>query len=125
MPNLPDVVRKAWDHREGPIILATVDGRGTPNAIYAGAVAKYSDSILVVADNYLDKTRRNILNGCRGAMLFMTADKKAYQVKGRLERHTSGPIFDDMKKWNPPKHPGHAAIALTVEEAYQGATKLL
>jgi len=30
-----------------------------------------------------------------------------------------------MKKWNPPKHPGHAAAALKAEEIYSGAEKLL
>jgi len=29
-----------------------------------------------------------------------------------------------MKTWNPPQHPGHAAAALKVEEAYSGAEKL-
>ncbi len=29
------------------------------------------------------------------------------------------------KKWNPEKHPGHAAAALKVEEVYSGAEKLL
>jgi hypothetical protein len=28
-----------------------------------------------------------------------------------------------MKKWNPQKHPGHAAAALNVEEVYSGAEK--
>jgi hypothetical protein len=32
---------------------------------------------------------------------------------------------DDMKKWNPLTHPGHVAAALTVEEVYSGAKKLL
>jgi len=30
-----------------------------------------------------------------------------------------------MKKWNPKKHPGHAAAAIRVEEAFTGAKKLL
>jgi len=29
-----------------------------------------------------------------------------------------------MKKWNPQKHPGHAAAALNVEEVSSGAEKL-
>ena len=30
-----------------------------------------------------------------------------------------------MEKWNPEKHPGHAAAALKVEEIYKGAEKIL
>ncbi len=44
--------------------------------------------------------------------------------KGSLEYHTDGPVYDDMKRWNPPKHPGHAAVALVVEEVYSGAQRL-
>jgi 2-polyprenyl-3-methyl-5-hydroxy-6-metoxy-1,4-benzoquinol methylase len=31
-----------------------------------------------------------------------------------------GKVFDHVKTWNPPKHPGHAAVALRVEEVYSG-----
>jgi hypothetical protein len=55
----------------------------------------------------------------------MTNDKKAYQLKGSLEYHAAGPIFEDMKKWNPPVHPGHGAAALVVEEVYSGSKRLL
>ena len=125
MPNLPPDVSKAWDNRNGPVILATVDGDGRPNAIYASCVGKFTEDTLVVADNFFDKTRRNILDGSQGAMLFITKDNQAFQVKGPLAYYRSGPIYEDMKKWNPPQHPGHAAVALTVEEVYSGAKKLL
>jgi len=125
MPQLPEEVSKAWDNRNGPIILVTVDEAGLPNAIYAGAVSKFADDTLVVADNYFDKTRRNILGGSKGSILFITKDNQSFQIKGRLEYHRSGAIYEAMKKWNPPEHPGHAAVSLLVEEVYQGAKKLL
>lgn len=53
-----------------------------------------------------------------------TTDKQAYQLKGTMEYHESGPLFDYMKKWNPTKHPGHAAAALVVNEVYSGAKRL-
>jgi len=121
---IPEVVKEAWGKREGPAILATVDGSGMPNIIYVGAVGLYGDERLVIADNYFDKTRRNIKAGAKGAVLFMTSDKKAYQLKGSLEYHSAGPVFDDMKKWNPPQHPGHAAAALVVVEVYSGAQRV-
>jgi len=45
--------------------------------------------------------------------------------KGTIEVHKRGDVFDDMKTWNPKKHPGHTATALKVEEVYSGAEKLL
>ena len=124
MSTMNDAVRQAWSDREGPVVLATVSPEGEPNVIYATCVGAFGDDCLVVADNYFDKTRRNIQAGCRGAILFRSKDGKAFQVKGTLEYHTAGPIFEDMKAWNPPKHPGHAAAALRVEAVYSGAQKL-
>ncbi|MBN1675187.1 MAG: pyridoxamine 5'-phosphate oxidase family protein [Kiritimatiellae bacterium] len=124
MAALPAAVKEAWEQREGPVVLATVNTEGQPNIIYVSCVSLYGDERLVVADNYFDKTRKNIEAGSKGAALFMTKDKKPYQLKGQLEYHRAGPVFDDMKKWNPPKHPGHAALALVVEEVYSGAKRV-
>ena len=125
MPELPAKVREAWDNREGPIVLATVDNSGRPNIIYATCVAAFGNSQLVVADNFFDKTRKNIKAGCSGAVLFITKQGKAYQAKGPLTYHTEGPVFDAMKTWHNPKHPGVAATALKVEEFYSGAERFV
>jgi len=125
MAVLPETVSKAWDDKEGPVIFSTVSEDGTPNAIYATCVAQYGPDRLVIADNYFDKTRKNIFSGSKGSILFITSEGKSYQVKGSIEYHQDGDVFMDMKKWNPDKHPGHAAMALKVEEAYSGAEKLL
>lgn len=125
MSSLPEVVREAWADRDGPVILATADEDGTPNIIYASCVGLFGDDRLVVADNYFDKTRRNILAGSKGSLLFITDSNKTFQIKGTFSYHTSGPVFDHMKSWNPKKHPGHAAAALAVEEVFSGAEKLL
>ncbi|MBN2713424.1 MAG: pyridoxamine 5'-phosphate oxidase family protein [Planctomycetes bacterium] len=124
MAALSDEVKQAWANREGAVILTTINSSGIPNSIYATCVSLF-DNKLVVADNYFDKTRANIKGGSKGSILFMTKEGKAYQAKGELEYHESGPVFDDMKKWNPKQHPGHAAAALKVDEVYSGADKLL
>jgi len=125
MPKLPEEVSKAWDEKTGPIIFSTVDKNGIPNAIYATCINKFSEDTIVIADNYFDKTKKNILSGSKGSILFITNEGKSFQIKGTIEYHKEGEIFDDMKKWNPQKHPGHAAAALKVEEVYCGAKKLL
>ncbi len=125
MANLPESVSRAWEDRDGAVVLTTVDETGNPNSIYATCVGKFSEDILVVADNYFDKTRKNIFAGSRGSILFITKEGKSFQVKGSIEYITEGEVFDFMKSWNPEKHPGHAATVLKVEEAYSGAKKLL
>ncbi len=125
MAKLPDIVSKAWDDRDGPIVFVTTNAQGIPNAIYATCTSKFDEETLVVADNYFNKTKQNIDTGSQGVILFLTKEKKSFQVKGNLEYHTQGPIFDDMKTWNPTRLPGHAAATLRVEEVYQGAKRLL
>ena len=125
MAALPENVTKAWKDREGPIVLSTVNEDGIPNAIYATCVSIFSEDTVVVANNYFSKTLKNILAGSKGTILFITKEGKSYQIKGSIEYHKEGSIFEDMKKWNPKKHPGHAAAALKVEEVYTGAEKLL
>jgi predicted pyridoxine 5'-phosphate oxidase superfamily flavin-nucleotide-binding protein len=125
MSQLPEIVSKAWDDREGPVVLTTVDGSGKPNSIYATCVKKFSEEQLVVADNYFDKTRKNISGGSTGSLLFITKDRKSYQVKGEFSYETSGDIFDDMKSWLKPEMPGHAAAVLHVGEVYCGADRLV
>lgn len=124
MTALPEIVRQAWENRDGPAVLATVDEAGLPNVIYVGAIGLCENERIVIADNYFHKTRRNVLRGGIGAFLFIDKSGKSYQVKGRLEYHTDGEIFKLMKTWNPPQHPGRAAAALVVEQVFRGAEQL-
>lgn len=121
---IPKHVKHAWTDREGPIVFATANAEGHPNIIYATCVSLHADERVVIADNYFDKTRANIKAGSRASVLFITAEGKAYQLKGTVEYHTSGPVFDEMKSWNPAKHPGHAAAAIIVDEIFSGAERI-
>ena len=125
MSILPKIVDEAWINREERIIFTTVDKDGIPNSVYITCTARYGEDLIVIADNYLDKTKKNIMSGSTGSVLFISKDDTAYQAKGTIEYHREGEIFDDMKTWNPEKHPGHAVVALKVEEVYSGAEKLM
>ncbi len=125
MSKLPKIVDEAWINREERTIFTTVDKDGVPNSVYITCTARYGEDLIVIADNYLDKTKKNIFSGSKGSVLFITKDGTAYQAKGTIEYHREGEIFDDMKIWNPKKHPGHAAVALKVEEVYSGAEKVV
>jgi len=124
MAELPEEAIRAWDEREGPVIFVTVDGDGVPNAIYASCVSRYSRDTIVVANNFFSKTLKNIRSGSPGSILFRTGKWKTYQIKGHIEYYEDGPVFDDMKEWNPSQHPGHGAAALRVNEVWSGADRL-
>ncbi len=125
MPALPREVSNAWEDRDGPIILSTVNRGATPNAIYASCVSSFNEDTIVVANNHFSKTLVNILSGSEGTILFLTKQGKSYQIKGNIEYHKEGPVFEDMKKWNPKQHLCHGVAALKVEQAYSGADKIL
>jgi predicted pyridoxine 5'-phosphate oxidase superfamily flavin-nucleotide-binding protein len=124
MTHIPDIVRAAWTNREGYALLTTVDTAGMPNAVYVGSFQLQGDDTVVIADNYFAKTRANIFAGSRGSFVFLTKERRSYQLKGRFEYLTEGPVFDEMKCWNPTRHPGVAAAALRVDEVYSGAERL-
>ena len=125
MPRLSDVVKSAWEDREGAVILTTVDTGGLPNAIYATCVTLFDGDRIVIANNFFDTTMENLQSGIKVAVLFITSDKKSYQIKGSMEYHTEGAVFEDMKKWNPEEHPGHGAAVVNVEAIYSGSEKIL
>jgi uncharacterized protein len=106
------------------MVLTTVSPEGIPNAIYATCVALDEDTVLV-ANNYFDKTLKNITTKSLASVLFITKEGKSFQLKGLLEYHAEGPLFDAMKRWNPPQHPGHGVAALRIESAFSGAQQLL
>jgi hypothetical protein len=73
----------------------------------------------------MHKTRANIKAGCPVSLLYITAKKKSFQLKGSVQYLTAGKIFDEMKTvWLDKKYPGHAAVVIDLEEVYSGSDKL-
>ena len=124
MASLPESASKEWENHTDPSVLATTNTDGIPNAIYVTCVRKFDEETFIIADNYLSKTRANLLAGSKGALLFITKEMHAFQVKGSLEYHTEGDYFENMKTWNIKGYPGHGAVVLRVEEVFNGAEKL-
>ena len=122
--DLPEEVAKAWKEREGPLVLATVDARGLPNAIYASIVSRIADGRIAVADNYFDKTIANIRSGSKASILFITKNRKSYQIKGLVEYRREGPLYEDMLAWADPEHPRRGVAVLNPEEVYKGNERL-
>ena len=123
MARLPEIVQKAWAARNCPPTLTTVGSDGVPNSVYVTNVALLDAGTIAVADGAFCKTRANILNGSKGVFLFLT-EAAAYQIKGRFEYHTDGPVMDAAKNWADFTWPVHGIALLKVEEVYNGAEKL-
>ena len=125
MSKLPDILCRAWENREGPVVFTTIDKNDNPNAIYVTSVKMLNEQNIVIADNFFEKTRANIFAGSRGAALYITKEGKSYQLKGTIEYFKDGEVYEDMMEWADPQYPRVAAALLKVEEAYSGSEKIL
>jgi hypothetical protein len=125
MPNkLPEEVVNAWSEREGPLVLATVDNDGIPNAIYALIVNMFPDGRIAVVDNFFNKTKSNIDRQCKASVLFIAKGHKSYQVKGNVEYYSEGPVYQQMLTWADPKYPCKGVVIINPEDVYRGADLL-
>jgi len=122
--SIPKEFKEAWENHQGPVVFSTVSEDGIPNAIYATCVSLYKDNSIIVANNYFNKTLKNIESGCKGSVLILTPENISYQIKGSIKHVTSGDAFDNMKSWNPEKLPGKGAAIILIEEIYSGAKKI-
>ena len=124
MATLPQAFLDAWNQREPRMIFTTVDTNGDPNAVWVLCVKKLDNQRILIANNFFYKTLENILAGSSGSLLFIAPEREAYQIKGSLEYHTEGPIYDDMKAWLDPKFAGLGAVVLNIDAIYYGAEKV-
>ena len=126
MQSMPEAVSKSLTDRKGPAVFATVAEDHSPNIVWIGWLEMCGDDKLIMADNYFSKTRENILAGSKAAVLWITEEGQAYQVKGPIEYVKEGPMYDQMKQCMEGHDlPGVAAVVVQVEEVYSGAEKLL
>ncbi|KQC12310.1 MAG: pyridoxamine 5-phosphate oxidase [Desulfuromonas sp. SDB] len=125
MSELPSAVINDWEKRKGLAVFTTVSVEGIPNTIYVSCISKFSPDTILIANNHFVKTLINIQSGCKGSILFITDNRRTYQIKGDVQYYEQGDYFDDMKKWYPPHRAGHGVAVLKVEEVYSGSKKLL
>ena len=125
MPKLTPEAYEAWLNREKRMVFATSDSQGVPNAIWILCAKLVDDEAFVIADNSMHKTLENVKNGGKASLLYIAPEREAYQVKGTVEHHPSGPVFDDMKSWLNPNYPGRSAVKLNIEEVYYGAERVV
>ena len=79
--------------------VATSSSKGEPNATPKGSVRVLDDQHIVFADLFSLKTRANLQENPQVAVTVIDpATAKGYQIKGRAEMLTQGPLFEDMTK---------------------------
>jgi len=123
MAQLPEAVKKAIT-KQDIFPVATSNQNCIPNVVYIKYLKLIDDETILIADNYLDKTRNNILNNGNISFAVRDEEKGSFQIKGSAERITEGDMFDEVQKWVPDKLPRVAAVIMHIEEIYNGAERI-
>ena len=103
------------------VFLATASSEGIPNVVPIGFARPIDNGSILIADNYMNKTRKNIEENPNVAIVTKDAQKNPYQFKGTAEIFESGKVFEEVVEWaqnvmtklNP-----KAAIVVKVTEIY-------
>lgn len=103
-------------------VLATSSKDGKPNAVPIVFAWPWSEEEILIADNFFLKTRANIEENPIASLTFWDPEtREGYQVKGRVQVYTSGPIFEEAASRVRSVRPTlrtKAAVVIKVEEVY-------
>jgi len=81
------------------VFLATASNEGIPNVVPIGFARPVDNGSILIADNYMNKTRKNIEENPNVAIVTKDAQKNPFQFKGTAEIFESGKIFDEVVEW--------------------------
>ena len=105
---------------EKAIALATADLNSTPNVVGVACCKVVDDNKILITDNYMNKTRKNLLENKKIAIaVWSREEKEGYQFKGMAEYLKSG----EWKKMvdSDPDNEGlshKAAVLITMEKIW-------
>jgi predicted pyridoxine 5'-phosphate oxidase superfamily flavin-nucleotide-binding protein len=103
------------------VFLATASPDGVPNVVPIGFARPIDGETILIADNYMKKTRQNLENNPRISLVTKDATKCPFQFKGKVKIFESGEYFDIVTEWGQnamTKLTPKAAILMQVEEIY-------
>jgi len=118
---IPAEVQPLLTGKEGWVATASKDG--LPNVSIKGSLRMLDDEHLVFADINSKKTRRNLEENPRVAvMVYDAASRRGYMLRGSSALHSNGPLYDQvagaMKKANPQLPPPVYVVQVTVESVW-------
>ena len=118
---IPAEVKEFFSGKVGWVATAAKDG--TPNVSIKGSVRLLDDEHLVFADIYSLKTRKNLQENPKVAvMVYEDASRRGFMIKGSAEQIAGGPLYDQMvegmKKVMPQLPPPKYVVRVTVESVF-------
>ena len=104
--------------------LATASLTGEPNISNIGGKYLMNDGTIVVIDNFMKKTKKNVLENQKVAIL-IRREKRSFQIKGTCKYLNEGEeyvIARDWMKVKGDKYPAKGALFIKVESVYNSMT---
>ena len=101
--------------------MATSSKDRTPNVVYISYLKVVDDQTVLIADNYLHKTRDNLLTNGKITFVVHDENKDSFQVEGCTKGLLEGALLDEIQTCVPEILPRVAAVIMHVEEIYNGA----
>lgn len=121
MVKMPPDVQETIN-KQKPIPIATADLDGKPNVVFITFLRIVDDETIHIADNFFNKTRANLSENPQISIVgYDSETNRSFQVKGRVDIVTDGPVYEDVKTWVHAKSkamPMKAAVVMHVEEIY-------
>ncbi len=105
------------------IQLATASADGIPNVCHIGCKQLREDGKIVLIDNYMKKTKANVLENPQVAIL-LRGEGASYQLKGTCVYVDEGEDYDAAYQWFrtlTDKHPAKGALIIEVTEVYDSS----
>jgi uncharacterized protein len=102
------------------IQLATASAEGVPNVCHIGCKYLREDGKLIIIDNYMKKTRSNVLENPHVSVL-LRDENGSYQLKGTCAYVDEGEAYEVARKWmkaKGDKYPAKGALIIEVTEVY-------
>jgi predicted pyridoxine 5'-phosphate oxidase superfamily flavin-nucleotide-binding protein len=103
MPKLTEEVKSVFSKQE-VFPVATASQGGVPNVVPMSFVKVYDDDHILIVDNFMDKTKKNLLSN-PWLSLYVWDGKQSYQIKGKATIHASGQLFEEAVAWVKDKMP--------------------
>lgn len=101
------------------LALSTVDGNGNPHCIAVGDVKVVSKDQLLIGDNYMAETRRNLMKNKNVSLVVWCREWEknceGYELRGSAEYFKEGTLLEKVKEIHK-GFPAKGAILVTVNK---------
>ena len=102
--------------------LATCSSKQVPNVVPIKCLKWISNNRVLVADNFMKKTKQNILDNSNVSFVVEKIREYPFQFKGKIKVYTEGEYYEEVKKMVE-KYTPKSALVIEISEVYSVNSK--